>query len=337
MELYERFERPLVRVLARMETNGIKVDREFLENLSADLGQQCDALGAADPRRGRRGVQRQLDAAAPHDPVREARSRPGEEDQDRTVDRRRLAAEDGAGPSDHRGPPALPRGGEAAQHLRRRAAAADRRRRPHPRDVQADRHHDRAHLERGAEPAERAGAHRRRPRDAPRLHRRGRLRASSPPTTRRSSCASSRTSPRTPASSTRSSAAPTSTPPPRSKVFGVPESEVDAAQRRFAKVVNYGLAYGMEAYGLGQRLDIPTGEAAEILDAYFEGFPNVKTFMEGTIQRGQGARVHHHASSVAAARSASCRRTTSASVRWGSGWRRTRRCRARPPTSSSWR
>jgi DNA polymerase-1 len=72
-----------------------------------------------------------------------------------------------------------------------------------------------------------------------------------------------------------------------SKVFGVPESAVDAAQRRFAKVVNYGLAYGMEAYGLGQRLGIPTGEALEILDAYFDGFPNVKAFMEGTIQEAK--------------------------------------------------
>ena len=45
------------------------------------------------------------------------------------------------------------------------------------------------------------------------------------------------------------------------KVFGVDEDEVDERQRRFAKVVNYGLAYGMEAYGLGQRLDIPTDEA----------------------------------------------------------------------------
>ena len=42
------------------------------------------------------------------------------------------------------------------------------------------------------------------------------------------------------------------------KVFHVAEATVDDAQRRFAKVVNYGLAYGMEAYGLGQRLDIPT-------------------------------------------------------------------------------
>jgi DNA polymerase-1 len=71
------------------------------------------------------------------------------------------------------------------------------------------------------------------------------------------------------------------------KVFGVEESAVDAAQRRFAKVVNYGLAYGMEAYGLGQRLGIPTGEAAEILDAYFDGFPNVKTFMVDTVQEAK--------------------------------------------------
>ncbi len=71
------------------------------------------------------------------------------------------------------------------------------------------------------------------------------------------------------------------------KVFGVAEADVDDAQRRFAKVVNYGLAYGMEAYGLGQRLDIPTGEAAEILDAYFDGFPNVKAFMVDTVQEAK--------------------------------------------------
>src|SRR5262245_3706305 len=74
------------------------------------------------------------------------------------------------------------------------------------------------------------------------------------------------------------------------KVFGVPEPAVDDAQRRFAKVVNYGLAYGMEAYGLGQRLDIPTEDARDILDSYFEGFPKVKEFMQRTVveakQRG---------------------------------------------------
>ncbi len=70
-------------------------------------------------------------------------------------------------------------------------------------------------------------------------------------------------------------------------VFHVDEDEVVPAQRRFAKVVNYGLAYGMEAYGLGQRLGIPTEEAREILDAYFEGFPKVAEFMRGTVREAK--------------------------------------------------
>ncbi|HZR14178.1 MAG TPA: DNA polymerase I [Acidimicrobiia bacterium] len=72
-----------------------------------------------------------------------------------------------------------------------------------------------------------------------------------------------------------------------SRVFGVDEADVDAFQRRFAKVVNYGLAYGMEAYGLGQRLDIPTEQAREILDAYFESFPKVKAYMEQTVREAR--------------------------------------------------
>ncbi len=71
------------------------------------------------------------------------------------------------------------------------------------------------------------------------------------------------------------------------KVFRVPESEVDGPQRRFAKVVNYGLAYGMEAFGLGQRLGIPTDEAREILDNYFDGFPNVREFMVNTVKEAK--------------------------------------------------
>jgi DNA polymerase-1 len=71
------------------------------------------------------------------------------------------------------------------------------------------------------------------------------------------------------------------------RVFSVPEAEVAPFQRRFAKVVNYGLAYGMEAYGLAQRLDIPTEAAREILDAYFSSFPNVRAFMEGTVREAR--------------------------------------------------
>jgi DNA polymerase-1 len=67
------------------------------------------------------------------------------------------------------------------------------------------------------------------------------------------------------------------------RVFGVDPSSVTIEQRSKAKMVSYGLAYGMEAYGLGQRLNIPTDEAAVILEAYFVAFPNVKAYMDRTV------------------------------------------------------
>ena len=57
-------------------------------------------------------------------------------------------------------------------------------------------------------------------------------------------------------------------------------------------MVSYGLAYGMEAYGLGQRLNIPTEEAAKILDAYFEAFPNVKKYMDDTVVEARKRGLH---------------------------------------------
>jgi DNA polymerase-1 len=67
------------------------------------------------------------------------------------------------------------------------------------------------------------------------------------------------------------------------RVFSVDPKAVTIEQRSKAKMVSYGLAYGMEAYGLGQRLNIPTEEAAVILDAYFVAFPNVKNYMDRTV------------------------------------------------------
>jgi len=67
------------------------------------------------------------------------------------------------------------------------------------------------------------------------------------------------------------------------RVFNVDPAKVTVEQRSKAKMVSYGLAYGMEAYGLGQRLAIPTDEAAVILNAYFVAFPNVKQYMENTV------------------------------------------------------
>ena len=72
-----------------------------------------------------------------------------------------------------------------------------------------------------------------------------------------------------------------------SRVFSVDPHEVTVEQRSKAKMVSYGLAYGMEAYGLGQRLNIPTVEAAEILDAYFVAFPSVKEYMERTVHEAR--------------------------------------------------
>jgi DNA polymerase-1 len=67
------------------------------------------------------------------------------------------------------------------------------------------------------------------------------------------------------------------------RVFGVDPGDVTLDQRSKAKMVSYGLAYGMEAYGLGQRLGIPTDEAAVILDAYFEAFPAVRSYMDRAV------------------------------------------------------
>jgi DNA polymerase I len=67
------------------------------------------------------------------------------------------------------------------------------------------------------------------------------------------------------------------------KVFGVPLAEVESDMRRKAKMVNFGIIYGISPFGLAQRLGIARGEAKDIIDAYFEQFPGVKTFMDKTI------------------------------------------------------
>jgi DNA polymerase I len=68
-----------------------------------------------------------------------------------------------------------------------------------------------------------------------------------------------------------------------SKVFGVALADVTSDMRRKAKMVNFGIIYGISAFGLSQRLSIPRKEAAEIIDAYFEKFPGIKAYMDHTI------------------------------------------------------
>ena len=69
-----------------------------------------------------------------------------------------------------------------------------------------------------------------------------------------------------------------------SKVFGVDLSEVTSDMRRKAKMVNFGIIYGISAFGLSQRLSIPRKEAAEIIESYFEKFPGIKTYMDSTVE-----------------------------------------------------
>jgi DNA polymerase-1 len=71
------------------------------------------------------------------------------------------------------------------------------------------------------------------------------------------------------------------------RVFSVEPADVTIEQRSKAKMVSYGLAYGMEAFGLGQRLGIRTSEAQIILDAYFEAFPNVRSYMDRTVKEAR--------------------------------------------------
>jgi DNA polymerase-1 len=74
------------------------------------------------------------------------------------------------------------------------------------------------------------------------------------------------------------------------RVWGLEPSEVSAAQRRTAKMINFGLLYGMEAFGLADRLDIPREEARQHIDAYFAQFEKVKEYMSSvvTLARNQG-------------------------------------------------
>ena len=66
-------------------------------------------------------------------------------------------------------------------------------------------------------------------------------------------------------------------------VYGIAPDEVTHTQREFCKMVSYGLAYGMEAYGLSQRLGIAVEEAAAIMESYFGAFPRVRQYMDETV------------------------------------------------------
>ena len=73
------------------------------------------------------------------------------------------------------------------------------------------------------------------------------------------------------------------------EVFGVSVEEVTKDQRRSAKAINFGLIYGMSAFGLAKQLDITRPEAQEYVDLYFKRYPGVKNYMEETKEKAKEA------------------------------------------------
>jgi DNA polymerase-1 len=71
------------------------------------------------------------------------------------------------------------------------------------------------------------------------------------------------------------------------KIYNVPLGEVTREMRSHAKTANFGIIYGISAFGLAQRLDIPRSKARELIDGYFRSFPGVKKYMEASIEKAR--------------------------------------------------
>ena len=71
------------------------------------------------------------------------------------------------------------------------------------------------------------------------------------------------------------------------RLFGKPLTEVTPEERRRAKTANFGIIYGISAFGLSQRLEIPRKEARELIDGYFASYPKVKEYMERVVEQAR--------------------------------------------------
>jgi DNA polymerase-1 len=70
------------------------------------------------------------------------------------------------------------------------------------------------------------------------------------------------------------------------RVFGVSPEQIDPGMRSKSKMINYGIVYGLSAWGMADRLDIPQEEADEFIQRYLAGFPKVAQFISDTIEQG---------------------------------------------------
>ena len=126
------------------------------------------------------------------------------------------------------------------------------------------------------------------------------------------------------------------------EVFGLPLEQVSADQRRTAKMINFGLIYGMSAFGLASQLGIERSEAQRYVDLYFERYPGVRRYMDETRAAGARARLRrnrvrpaavsarHRLAQRSAAARRRARRDQRADARHGRGHHQARDDRGRP-------
>ena len=171
------------------------------------------------------------------------------------------------------------------EDLPRRAAGARRRREPHPHDVHAGRRLDRPPLVDEPEPAEHARSARRSGREIRGCFEAGAghaLLAADYSQVELRVLAHVADEPVLKEIFIRGEDVHTAT---AREVFQVAESDIDPGMRSKAKMVNYGIVYGLTDYGLADRLNIPREEAKEFIDAYLARFPRSHAFMDETIEQ----------------------------------------------------
>ena len=115
-------------------------------------------------------------------------------------------------------------------------------------------------------------------------------------------------------------------------IFGVPPAEVTADQRRYIKAVNFGLIYGMSAFGLAQQLGIERGAAQQFIDKYFQHYPGVAAVHATDARARARAGLRRDGVRAQAVAARHSRRRAGRVAPAPNARRSTRRCRARRPT-----
>ena len=121
------------------------------------------------------------------------------------------------------------------------------------------------------------------------------------------------------------------------EVLGVDPAKLTSGERSIAKMINFGIVYGISAFGLSENLEIPREQAQQYIDAYLARFPLVQDFIQRTIERDGGGRLRDEPARPAAAGARSCACGTARRAASASASRSTSSCRARTRTSSRWR